>query len=211
MLTAKTSNREGPDDEGGFTLIEIAVVVLIFSVVLIMAANSLFSLNNTANRNEAMVTEEQAASGAIAQLSRDIRSANSLTFPTGVAPADEIELAVNNASGGTSNVLWIYTPTAGTLARQVATGNSFSNSGTPVSHVVNPSTVSVFSFYDDSGASISGTTASNISACSTAIQVTLYVGSNITGAATVQQTAEVALTNRLNVLTAPGNGQCVTS
>lgn len=200
------------DDEAGFTLIEIAVVVLIFSIVLVIAAGALNSLNNTANRNEAQIAEDQAASGAIAQLSRDIRSANAISFPGGDgSQTKEIQIAVNKPSGGTVQVLWVYDTTRATLTREVSSGGSFVTSGSPVQHVANPSGTALFSYVDKAGAPISSNTAADIATCATGINLDLYVGSKIQGSATIEETAEVALTNRLNVLTAPGNGQCVTS
>lgn len=199
-----------PDQEGGFTLIEIAVVVLIFSIVLVGAASALNSLNNTANRNEANVAAEQAASGAIAQLSRDIRSADAISFPTG-SQTTEIELTDNQPSGGFQNVLWIYDTTGATLTREVYSGGTFVPSGSPVQHVANPSTSNLFNYVDKAGNGITGKIPSDVATCATGINIDLYVGSKIQGSATIEETAEVALTNRLDVLTAPGDGECVTS
>ena len=120
LSPAVPAGSSDPTDQRGFTLLELMVVMAILTVVVVIAGTALFSLSQTANRNDAMVSEEQAASNIVAQLSRDIRSANSLSFPTGATTANEVQLAVNQASGGTVPVLWVYNSTAATLSREAA-------------------------------------------------------------------------------------------
>ncbi len=140
--TAKTRTRTDEARDGGFTLVELMVVVLIMAVVLAIAGTALFSLSMSANRNDAMVSEEQAASNILAQLSRDIRSANSVTFPAGVTSSgtgSEVELLVNQASGGTQPVLWVYNSGAATLTREVQVNGNFQAQGQNLTSVANPS------------------------------------------------------------------------
>jgi prepilin-type N-terminal cleavage/methylation domain-containing protein len=202
----------GRDD--GFTLIELLVVTLIMGIVIAIAGAVLYSLSTTANRNDSMVNDEQAASTVLAQLSRDIRSANTLTFPAGALSTDtpsEVELIDNQPAGGTLSVLWVYNASAATLTRKVLVGSAFATSGTVLSRVVNPAGSPVFSYLDGkSGTSISGQSPATIALCATGVNVDLFVApkSAARGVATFEESAEVALTNQLATLTAPGNGQC---
>jgi hypothetical protein len=185
--------------------------MLIMSVVLGITGSVLFSLSTTANRNGSMVADEQAASNAIAQITRDIRSAQSISFPAGT-PASQIELVDNLQSGGTQNVIWAYNSAARTLTRQVQVGATFSTSGTPVSRVANPNTVPVFAYFAVNGNPISATTISNITQCTTLITVDIYVAPSTTGVSPFEEKDQAALTNQLNVLAAPGsNGQCTST
>ena len=199
-------------DESGFTTLELMVVTLILGVVIAIAGSALVSLMNTASRNEAMVADEQLDSNALAQMARDIRSAGSIAFPSGATLADtsnEVELVDNLPAGGTSTVLWTYNPVASTLTRQVLVGSTFQTSQGPVPRVANPSGTPLFTYYDGvSGADISATNPSNIAQCTTAITVNVYVSAAIAGVSPVSESEQVAVTDRLNALTAPGIGYC---
>jgi prepilin-type N-terminal cleavage/methylation domain-containing protein len=215
LLNRPESASSSRDD--GFTLIELLIVTLVMSIVLIIAGSALLSLTTTANRNDSMVSDEQAASTALAQLTRDIRSADSITFPSTAGASDtanEVELIVNQASGTTITkipVLWVYDSTAKTLTREVMVGSTFTPSGPVLKRVANPTGSPVFSYINGkSGSSISGQLPANISLCATTIHVDIYVAppSSTTGVATFETSSDIALTNQLNTLTAPGNGLC---
>jgi hypothetical protein len=195
------------------------VVVLIMGVVIAIAASALYSLSMSANRNDAMVSEEQAASNILAQLSRDIRSSNSLTFPTGVTSSgtgSEVELLVNQTSGGTQPVLWVYNSSAATLTREVQVSGNFQAQGQVLTNVANPSGTPVFTYFtysttssNESLTSLAGSQVSDIQQCTTSIGVDVYVSSSTRGTATYQESEQVALTNQLDTLTAPGaTGAC---
>jgi prepilin-type N-terminal cleavage/methylation domain-containing protein len=200
--------------DDGFTLLELIIVTLIMSIILAIAGAVLFSLTTTANRNDSMVADEQAATTALAQLTRDIRSANTITFPTGAVASDtanKLELIVNQASGSTTPVLWVYDAAAQTLTRQAMVGTVFKTSGPVVNRVANPASSPVFSYINGkSGTSISGQSPANIALCATTIHVDIYVGAppKTTGVSPFETSSDIALTNQLNTLTAPGNGQC---
>ena len=126
------------------------VVTLIMGIVLAISASALLSLSTTANRNESMVSDEQAASTVLAQLTRDIRSAQCLGFPTGALSTDtpnELELMVPSGTTGTTTtttggtsaactpainttpVLWVYNSALSTLTREVQVNSAFKASG----------------------------------------------------------------------------------
>jgi prepilin-type N-terminal cleavage/methylation domain-containing protein len=204
-----------PRRDDGFTLIELIIVTLVMGIVLTIAGSALLSLTTTANSNESMVADEQAASTTLAQLTRDIRSANSITFPSTAGASDtanEVELIVNQVSGTTMTtipVLWVYSSTAQTLTREV--GPSFTPSGPVLQRVANPAGSPIFSYIDGKqGTPLSGQLPANISLCATTIHVDIYVAppSSTKGVATFETSSDIALTNQLNTLTAPGNGLC---
>ena len=200
--------RRADSDQTGFTVFEVMVASTIMTIVLAVTSSFLISLTNSANNTEAIVAEEQAESGAMAQLQRDIKSAASVSFPSGSTPANEVELADYQANGSTTNVLWTYVPTTETLTRQVQSGSSFTNAGPSVSGVANPSGTNIFSYYDYSHTNISSTSAANIAICATDIGVDLYVASGANGVANMQESEDVALTNQLDSLIAAGNQSC---
>jgi prepilin-type N-terminal cleavage/methylation domain-containing protein len=212
VLTSRSVPHRDDDSEAGFTLLEIMIVALIMGIVLSIAGAALFSLGTTANRNESMVAQEQAASNALAQFARDVRSANSVAFPSGATTSDstnEVELVDNTTSGGATTVEWIYDHTAATLTRNVLVNGTFSASGPQVSRVANPAGSPMFTYYDGkSGTDISSTSVSNIATCSTAITIDVWVGPSTSGVNSVEENEQVAMTNQVNDLTAPGNGQC---
>jgi prepilin-type N-terminal cleavage/methylation domain-containing protein len=219
-------NRDRAED--GFTLIELVVVLAILGVVLAVAAGGLLSIQQGAERTSSMVTEEQAASGALSLMARDIRSAHSVGFPSSTAnAADEVVLYENQPSGGgTTPVEWLYQPptppaTVGTLSRIVLT-QTLTPSATEVvlpdvANGANP----VFTYYNLQGTSMS-TTASGadqtLQNCTTAIGVELVVpashldnsAESLSGVNTFTESDEVAITDQEQILSAPGNGQCGT-
>ncbi len=214
MRPHRTPARARTQEEAGFTLLELMVVTLIMGIVIVIAGTVLFSLTTTANRNDSMVADEQAASTTLAQVTRDIRSANSLTFPAGAQASDtanEVELAVNQPTGTTTTVLWVYNATASTLTRKVLVGSTFNTSGAVLTRVANPVTSPLFSYFDGkAGTNISGESPATIALCATGIHVDIYVAppTGTKGVATMEESDDVAMTNQLNTLTAPGNGQC---
>jgi prepilin-type N-terminal cleavage/methylation domain-containing protein len=201
--------------EAGMTLIELTIVLLIMSVVLAMAGSLLFSLAQTANRNDTMITDEQAASTVLAQISRDIRSAHAVTFaawppPTAVQPTQELELQMNQPQG--QWVEWIYTPTAAvvngatqtahTLARYVsnAANGTFKRSAPVVStpvNVVNGASYPVFQYFQGDGQQVASTTGS-IETCTTRVEVIMQVATqkNLSAVANVNLTDDVAITDQ---------------
>lgn len=199
-----------PTRDDGFTLLEMIIVLLLASVVLVVAMGALISLDNTASRHDSLVQEEQSASTAMGMLERDIRSATAISFPAGEPAAEQLQLAVLEPDGSTTNVLWVYSPSAGTLTREVEVPSGYQPDGYSVSGVVNGVGTPVFTYYDSGTADISGTTTSNIAVCATAVGIDLRIWSGAAGVGAFEENAEVALTDQAQALTTPGNGQCGT-
>lgn len=188
--------------EEAFTLIEMVIVLLLSSIVLTAAVSSLTSLANAAGRNDSVESQEQTVSTVMAQLERDVRSASSISFLSGASPADELQLAVFNG-GSTTNVLWVYDPTAATLTRETQVNGAFQPSGSSLTGVSS----GAFTYYG-SGAQPLSAPAGSIALCATAVAIDLKVTSTQAGVGSFEETAEVALTGQTENLTAPGDGLC---
>lgn len=203
----------------GFTLVELMVVMAVMSIVLTIAGTSLISLQQGAVRNDTMVTEEQAASTALALMARDIRSAHSIQFPSSTTnAADSVVLNENQPAGGTSPVEWVYTPptapsTVGTLSREVLSSSlAVQSNDVVLTDVSNPTSTPVFTYYNVFGDTMSTSGSSQdqtLQNCTTAIGVALITSpSPIPGVSTYQENETVAITDQQQILSAPGNGQC---
>lgn len=204
MLTASGAG----GGEGGFSLLELMIVLLLGSIVLVIAGGALISLDNATNRNDSLVQEEQAASGVMAQMERDIRSASTVSIPAGASASDQLETAVLGSDGSTTEVLWAYDPTARTLTRETQQNGTFQPSGFSIERVANGAGTPVFRYFDSGASDISARSASEIATCATAVEIDVQVSSGTSGVGSFEESAEVALTNQVQALTTPGNGQC---
>ncbi len=208
--------------DGGFTLIELMVVLAIMSIVLIIAGAALISLQNASARNSAMINDEQGASTTLALLSRDIRSAHNITFVSSTTDASQsVVLMENQPSGGaTQPIEWVYTPpvapaVVGTLSRVVLTSAlAVQSTQVMLSDLANTSSTPVFSYYDLQGAPIATATAgtpnnSTLEDCTTAVGVTLDISpSPVPGVNSFTESNQVAIYDQQQILSAPGNNQC---
>lgn len=207
----------GPtEDQQGYTLVELLIVLLIMGVVLLSAGTAMISLTRATNRDDGMVTQEQQASSAVSQMVADFRSAHSLSIPSGATASNEALLVENQSSGVTTQVEWIYTPasgtTKGTLIRYTkSSGGSFVTSGVRLVGVANPSTKPLLAYYSDSG--VANSTTSSIANCTTRVSIDLVLAppSSATGVSNFEVTQDVALTDQLAILTQPGSVQCASS
>lgn len=208
----------GERPEDGFTLIELMVTMAVMAIVLVIAGSALISLQGTAVRNDAMITEEQSASTALSLMARDIRSAHSIQFLTSTTDAAESVILNENQPSGTatSPVEWVYQPGAsgaGTLSR-VTLSASLSVVGTDVvlSDVANPASVPVFTYYNLQGVSMSSSASGadqTLQNCTTSIGVDLLISpAPVPNVSTFQESDTVAITDQEQILSAPGNGQC---
>lgn len=204
-------------------MVELLIVMVVMAIVLVIAGTALISLTTTTNRGSSMVSEEQLASTAIAQIGHDIRSAHTLVMPSAATPGSQLELEVNTSSGPcTSNanpsyppvnyqlVEWVYSSATSTLKRETlncATG-AVTGQSWVLSKVVNGASTPVFKYYNQYGSDISSTLNGAIANCTTRIGVDLQVGSSTTGVKAVEEAQNVAMTDQIAILSQPGNGQC---
>jgi prepilin-type N-terminal cleavage/methylation domain-containing protein len=204
MLTAGR-RPSGPDAEAGFTMVELMVTMLIMSVVLAIGGSMLFSMSNTAARNDAMVQQEQAAGTVLAAMARDIRSTHAISLP---GTADEQVMLQENTGtpGSYTYVEWTYNPTAGTVTRSTAStaAGPFTVTGPAAADVTNGAGTGIFTYYNVNGAPIT----TSIASCASRIGVTLDVSTTTAGVPAYVTSQDVALTDQTQIISAPGNGQC---
>jgi len=207
--------RCGPANrEGGFTLIELLIVMVIMAVVLLGAGTAMISFTNATNRTDATVTEEQQASTAVSQMVADIRSAHSLSVPSGATASNEVLLVENQPSGSTTQIEWIYIPasgsTPGMLTRYTQnSGGTLVQSGTRLSGVVNSSSQPLLSYYDEGGGPNSES--NTIANCTTRVTIDLVVSAAKSSGGSVSNyevTQDAALTDQIGLLVQPGSVQC---
>jgi prepilin-type N-terminal cleavage/methylation domain-containing protein len=220
LTSGRRRDAADKDMEGGYTLVELMVVLLIMGIVLSIATGALISLQNASARNSAMIDDEQAASTTLALLSRDIRSAHSLTFVSSTTNADDsVVLNENQPSGGTQPIEWTYAPpvapaVVGTLSRMVLTSSlTVSSTQVMLRDLANNPANPVFKYYDLEGGNpeVTGSAVANssIESCTTAIGVNFTISpSPVPGVASYQESNEVAIYDQQQILSAPGNGQC---
>lgn len=192
----------------GFTAVELAVTCLVMGIAFGIAGESFVSLATSSTHNSATVVDEQSAATAMAQIQRDIRSASTISIPSGAASSDELQLAILALDGTTSNVRWVYTPATETLDRQLQTSTGWKSTGYTTTSVSNGSTTPVFTYHDLKGNDISSSLPSNIATCTTLVGVEIDISPTLHGVQPFQEQADIALTNQVATLTAPGNGQC---
>ena len=205
---------DSSDREGGFTLIELMIVMVIMAVVLIGAGTAMISFTNATNRTDAAVTEEQQASTAVSQMVADIRSAHSLSIPSGATSSNEVLLVENQRSGSTTLIEWVYVPAAGSTPGVLTrysqnSGGSLVQSGMRLSGVVNSSSQPLLSYYDESGGP--NTESNTIANCTTRVTIDLVVSAAKSSGGSVSNyevTQDVALTDQIGLLVQPGSVQC---
>lgn len=211
MLTARPRSATPHPGDAGFTLLELMVVVGMMTIVLVIAGAALISLTKATNRGGTMITDEQNTSTVLARLAKDIRSAHTISFPTGAAPANETVLQVNNPGGGTTSVEWIYQQSAATLTREVQNSSgTYVPAGTPLTGLANSGTQPIFSYFSYKGTNESGSSTTLIVNCTSRVEIDLVVAPppGTSAVANFEETADVAITDQLAILSAPGNGQC---
>jgi prepilin-type N-terminal cleavage/methylation domain-containing protein len=196
-----TTDPHRSSDERGFTLLELMVVAAVLVVVLALAGGALISVLQATNRTNARTDQQQNISTTLDDISRDLRSTDSLVIPSGADPSTTIELLVNNAAGGTTPVEWTYNASTKTLLRKDLSANT---TGWTLIAVTNPG--AIFTYYNDAGTPIS--IASNIVQCTTRVAVAFAVGSTVSAVPPYSEQVDVALTDRVQVLSLPGNNQC---
>jgi prepilin-type N-terminal cleavage/methylation domain-containing protein len=182
MLTAAlprhraVPGRRRPDDEAGFTLVELMVAMTVSLIVLSMMATmvAVYSKADTS-----IVSNADAASQVrltLLQLQSDIQSANPLSTLSSVAAYDD-ELQMTVQPSG-KLVTWQYSYGTGDLTRQIGT----STAEVELTHVTNGNPSSggeaVFSYFDHCSTNLvtqAQATPSNISGSATDVEVSLAV------------------------------------
>lgn len=107
--------------EDGFTIVEMAMTVMLVSIVMVAVLGFLQSGMAVEKRAQAIVNSQENVRLALVQLARDIRAADPMTALTDITSyRNRIELRLNKPS--LSYIRWSLDPTTGTLARQTISG-----------------------------------------------------------------------------------------
>lgn len=187
----------GRRDEHGFTLVELAVVVLIMGIVSVVLFDFLDSTTNVTARATSSVVKENEARLALRELTADIRAANviSATYPTNSACTTggsfptgypscvtfEIKRSVDSAQACPKSVVTYglvgtsvkktridYAANCTTITRSV-TGR------TVIDGVVNGASTPLFRYFDGTGAQVASTTSTAGYIAASSIKTTLLL------------------------------------
>lgn len=216
-MRPRTVGDRADSNDGGFTLIELLVVMLVMAIVLSIAGSALYSLTMAGNRNTAMIGEEQSVSVALTQLTRDLRSASSITIPSGASPSDQLEVSdLNPQTNVTTSILWVHDPTANTLTREEqSSGGAWTEAGFLLSRLTNTTQQPIFTYFDDSHNEVPGGTTTlpipasygtTVAANATAVLIDVRTSSATSAVGNYRQGVEVALTNLVNDNNPTGQG-----
>lgn len=168
--------RTPEESEGGFTLIELTIVM----VMLLLVSGALFQMLDSLTRNEriqqAMVTNQERVRLAMIEVGRDVRAANPLNeLSTTTDYPTMVELSLGPRDSTQTHVRWRLSGT--TLVRQVLTAprgtvTTTKNVLTNVRNAV--SSQPVFEYYRPDGTLIDVTThAGDISQCAVRVNVNI--------------------------------------
>lgn len=188
--------RASRSTEQGFTVTELAVVVLVMSIVMVSLLPALSSMTNSTNSiaNKSLTTTDVRQ--AMETISRDLRAANPISAVSSVATLDnQVSFTVYCSTPGVGDctsqsqrpVSYALSGYAVTQTRGTATRTLLAGRGTPtltaakrVAAVVNTSAQPLFTYFDHTGSILatSGTLAAapeDFRDCTTTVQVHLVV------------------------------------
>ena len=191
-MTIPTAHR----DQGGFSLIELVVVLMILSVFMAMAVPVFASLNNSAATTTSRATTVGDVQNALEVIGRDVRAANPINQQSSIGSYDmTVSFTVYCSQAGVgscgannlrslsyqlvSNQLQQVTSTQ-TRAIVGPAGPSTLAAGLQRDAVINTSSQPVFTYYDKNGSvlatsGVSATTPANVSNCTKAVKIHLVV------------------------------------
>lgn len=196
--------------QGGFTLVEVSVVLTTMIVVVASFLGALDSLTNTGRRIQALVSNQETVRFGLDRLQRDLRAANPVDAASATSEysnAIRIELGPN--PGTRVYIRWLYdmTPTSSTyesLLRQVMSGSDANATVTGqvavITRVRNLETnTPLFTFYDSGGHDlVAGNPATPANVANSAIRVHVQVDSDAQpGPQPFSENIDVELRNRL--------------
>jgi prepilin-type N-terminal cleavage/methylation domain-containing protein len=197
-------------EEGGFSLVELLVVLVILGVVLAMAGSTLVSMTRAGNRGQALVDNEQNANFALNALARDLRAANPLLAPSSSAVyTTVVQMDLGPSAGPQTVVQWVFDSTAKTLTRNIMSGTTVTSSYLWLTGVLNSSTQPVFGLFDSANndlvaqAAVPGT----VALCTTRVEVQID-GLSEPGPLPFNVVADVQLRNQIANLAAAGGQPC---
>jgi prepilin-type N-terminal cleavage/methylation domain-containing protein len=204
-LTPPTRNPAGPHPDAtakdhGFTLVELAIATALMLVIMLVFLSLISPSQKSSNVANALITNEQDVTLALQQMEKDIRAANPLDAFNNNCYDDQIELTLGPTGGTQQTVMWVYSPTTDTLAREVVTGsgcNPTVSGEQDVTTIVN-GTTPVFAYFNSDGTQFNPEVAplGDIANCTVRVTITL-IGQANTDASPFTEKLSVWLRNRL--------------
>jgi prepilin-type N-terminal cleavage/methylation domain-containing protein len=187
-------------DERGFTLVELAIATALMLVIMLVFLSLISPSQKSSNVADALITNEQDVTLALQQMEKDIRAANPLDAFNSNCYNNQIELTLGPSGGTQQTIMWVYSPTTNTLAREVVTGTGCNPTvigSEDVTTIVN-GTTPVFAYFNADGTQFDPAVAplDDIANCTVRVSITL-IGQGNTDASPFTEKVSVWLRNRL--------------
>ncbi|HEX9683334.1 MAG TPA: hypothetical protein VGA13_09645 [Acidimicrobiales bacterium] len=193
-------DRRGPDgsEEAGFTIVELAVTMLVMSLVMVGAMAMFASMLTNDRYQQALVNNQEKVRFALLELGRDIRNANPINPHDDVnAYATAIEMSTGPGGGTQTHIRWQLT--GSTLTRSVlsAPGGAATSTRVVLDGVDNDPSSPFLRYFDDQGAEITTIqTSGDYANCAIRVEMTVFAADDPVGSQFVEQTS-AEIRNRL--------------
>ena len=185
------------------TLIELAVVMVLLSLVTAAFYGALTTMMNNTRRQEALVQNQESIRFAMLDMTRDIRGADPIVPLSNVNNyPNQIEVSVLPPTGSTSTPIYVrWQLTGTTLTRSILNlpGGTPTSTRTVLTNVKNSSTgVSLFRYYNSANTEMLPTTNSSGDISNCTIRVHIAVSAAVaTGPAPFTIDGDAEVRNRL--------------
>ena len=191
---------------GGFTTLEMVVVVFITSIATASLLAVLNSLTHNQRAQEALVNNQERVRQTMTEMGRDLRGADPLVALSDVTHyATGFEAALTPATGG-SDVYVRWTLTGTTLTRSILSGpgGTATSTRTVINNVRNlEKGIPMLRYYDANGGELTTTdTPGDFANCAVQVNITISSDSD-PGPLPFVQNSAVQVRNRL-----PGGAGC---
>lgn len=193
-----------PTDERGMTVVELAVVMGIMSVVLVAVLGVMETHVKVERRAMRSLSNQEELGWALNTVARDVRAANPLLAQASVADyANRLDLRlIEPGSATTSSLRWELDATSGELTRRL-----LSSSGEPTSTVTyrlsgvrnaDPTVgVPLFRYFTPAGIELTSANATPADIANCAVRVQIAIIAHPGGGDAVTAETAVELRNRL--------------
>lgn len=185
-----------PRTEHGFTVVEVAIVALISSLLLGSILGILDGQSRAERRVTAVAGNQELVRQAMVSIQRDLRSAASIVAPAQASTAPwRVDLVhVDFDTGDRSQLRWRVDVARRELVREVVTGSTV---GATTFRLTGVEPDPMLRYFDARGRELTGGggTATTLSSCTARVRVQLAAAPN-EGPAPLAVTSEVELRNR---------------
>lgn len=191
-------------DESGFTVVELAITMLISAIVSVSLLGLLTSQSSVERRMSSLATNQEQVRQALVLLQRDLRSAEPL-IPLADATSYPRQVELLHLDFDTDAVLrfrWRLDTTADELVRETLAPDG---TATATTHrLTGVTSDTVFRYFSSNGTELlaGAVTSATIATCTIRIRIDVEAAPE-RGPAPLEATSDVDLRNRL-----PGNAAC---